>query len=150
MEKIKVLFTHAKIASLPEKKDGENGVFYTFLVSDGTYKYKVVVFDDEREKNPFKKLDDALDKGNLSRGTFINMECELSRYQAYAITDEKWKTISNDPNPTKVYFDTFKLKDWDYAVPYEIHQEFKQMAINNQIPKPSVIKPLGLEGGTVL
>lgn len=150
VEKIDVLFRQAKIASLPEKKEGESGEFYSFLVSVGSYKHRIICFNDEREKNPFKKLDAALDKGTITKGSFIMMDCELCPYPAFAISDEKWKQLSNAPNPTKVLLNNFKLKDWDYVVPYEIHQEIKTLKENTLIAPPKELKPLGMEGGTIL
>jgi len=146
--KILTIFRNAKLSSLPEKKNGKNGEFYSFVVTVDDQKFKIICFDDERDKNPFKKLDNALNAGNIGRGTYISMECELSRYPAYAISEEKWKSISSEANPTKVALDNFKLEDWEYAVPYEIHQKMKDMKEKgNELPAPATLLPLGDEGG---
>ena len=150
MAEIKTLFRKVKLFSLPEKKDGKNGAFYVFLVADEEHKYKIMCFDDERAKNPFKKLDNALDKGHLTRGTYLSLECELCRYPANAISDERWSQISSDPNPTKVFLDNFKLEDWDYAVPYEIHQKIKELREHKETASPTTLLPIGAEGGSIL
>lgn len=150
MVDVKVSFKQAKIVSLPERKTGQNGDYYSFLVAVGSYKHKIICFDDERVKNPFKKLDAALDKGSVTKGTYIMMDCEMCPYPTYAISDEKWKAFSKGPNPTKVILNNYKLEDWDFVVPYEIHQEIKELRENAKVVPPGEIKPFGDEGGTIL
>ena len=141
-------FQRAKILTRPEIKDGQNGKFISFMVKgDDQMSYKILCFDDEREKNPYKKFVSAMEKGYVVKGTYVILDTELCRYPTYAITDDFWaKCGGRGKNPTLVYIDTFKLLKWDYLIPVEVHEKLKAAE------KPHSVAPITAEqmGGSIL
>lgn len=125
-------FQRAQIVKAPEIKEAKNNdSFISFVVKEDDHLWKILCFDDERVKNPFKKMKAAIEHGSISKNTYVTLNCEICRYETTALSDDYWARVGKGKNPTKVYIDTFKLIDWDYLLPKEVHDSFKLM--NEQI-----------------
>lgn len=150
MNSTSMLFRCAEVLKKPEIKPGKGGDFIFFIVKADDAKFRIVCFDDEREKNPYKRLKAAIEKGSVDAETYLQMECSVCPYDAYALSDAYWSRISKDPNPTKVTLFTFKIMDWDYLIPYKVHEKLKEQTSNGAVQRK--IEPITVAqmGGSIL
>lgn len=134
----------------------------SFCVKNGNEKYKMILFSDQNEKNPFTRMRSCVEKGALVKGKPLWIEAEMSYYEKSIIPDEAWKMLIKDipykevenifgstENPSKGKFPRFKVTDWNFAIPSECHNTRKTTPSSmpeesNTHPQP-VIKPLDLE-----
>ena len=153
MADIQVVFRACVVKTLPEVKDGKNGKFLKFSVKNDGDTYTIIAFDDERDVNPFKTISNAFERGAIKKGTYLYLECILSSFDTYAISDERWKKYSaTEKNPTKVRLSTFKLRDWDFLLPKEIYELLKKDSAqeSTKAQKPKILAPLEIKEGGVL
>ena len=150
MNSVTMNFRCAEVVKRPEIRTGKNGEFISFQVKADDSRFRIVCFDDEREKNPYKKLRAAVEKGSVTAETYLQMECDVCPYDAYALSDEYWRKVSKEPNPTKVTLFTFKIVNWDYLIPFKIHEKIKEQAENGTVRRK--IEPITVAqmGGSIL
>lgn len=150
MHSVTTNFRCAEVLKKPEIKSGKSGDFISFVVKADDAKFRIVCFDDEREKNPYKRLKTAIEKGNVDAETYMQMECNVCPYDAYALSDAYWSKVSKEPNPTKVTLFTFKIVDWDYLIPLKIHEKMKEQASTGAVQRK--IEPITVAqmGGSIL
>lgn len=128
----------------------------TFYIKHGAEKYRMVLFADANEKNPYTRMKTCVEKGFLEKGKPIWVEAEMSYYDRNFITDDIWeKLIADIPkqkldallggsqNPTKGRFPQFKVINWDFAIPKDCLEGKKEEKKDNSEKDPK-IKPLNV------
>jgi len=143
MDSVTCNFRCAEVIKKPEKKTGKNGDFILFYVKADDCRFKIICFDDEREKNPYKRLLSAIEKGGVDADTLLQMECKVCPYDTFALSDSYWAKFSKEPNPTKVTLMTFKILDWDFLIPYEIHKKLKVTETIQRKIEPITVAQMG-------
>lgn len=152
MDSVIINFRCAEVLKKPEIKTGKNGEYISFSVKADNAKFKIVCFDDERERNPYKRLLSAIEKGGVDADTYLQMECKPCPYDTFALSDAYWGKVSKEPNPTKVTLFTYKILDWDYLIPYKVHEKMKEQGTGNGSPVRRKIEPITVAqmGGSIL
>lgn len=139
----------------------------SFCVKYGNEKYRMILFSDQNEKNPYTRMKTCVEKGALTKGKPLWIEAEMTYYEKSIIPDESWNELISDipnekveqifgstKNPSKGKFPRFKVTEWDFAIPKECHDTLKPVSASSssgyETKEPSssmqpTIKPLGLE-----
>lgn len=130
----------------------------SFCIKKGNEKYKMILFADRNEQNPYTRMRTCVEKGYLSKGKPIWIEADMSYYEKSVIPEDTWNKLvgklskkdieslfGSTENPSKGKFPRFKVLDWDFAIPKEYRDAGKKTTVSNaEQPQPSAtIKPLG-------
>lgn len=127
----------------------------SFIVRKGNEKYRMILFSDNNEQNPFTRLKSCVEKGFLVKGKPIWLEAEMSYYEKSIIPDQVWEKLKtklpeqlledifgSTENPSKGKFPRFKVTDWDFSIPREAvdEKDKKTEAVKNDAADQ--LKPL--------
>lgn len=128
----------------------------SFCVKYENEKYRMILFSDQNEKNPYTRMKTCVEKSTLSKGTPLWIEAEMTYYEKSIIPDELWDALvkkasaetvksmfGSTQNPSKGKFPRFKVTDWNFAIPREYHDSHKKDTSVEKENQP-IITPLNL------
>lgn len=123
----------AKVVSeIMLKPTAAGGEMLSFVFQFGKEKLLAYCF---QEDFAFKRIRESM---VIERGVYITMNCTLSFYHKNLVSDEKWKGLSSERNPTGCILTRFRIDKIDYAIPLEIHNKLKTVQ-----GKKEPVKPIG-------